>query len=289
MTNESNHSYAMPGNSGKRRLLITAALIGATLLLIYPCRALLAEYYYNRVAGILDDPATEHRDVADISAETMPQYREAIASLERAAALAPARAAYLKVLAELYVRLGTWAGVMKGMDEPLPADALSKAEAFEKAMNCLKTAVFLEPLNPDYRLALGQLYDMAGDPASSEREYKAAVLAASHNAALRYSVAMRYLLMGKKDEALEHARALAAMDDSYLLPESPRKELMLEQRPPAYLSMLANSYLFKSLEIAWRASDKDIVVVKNMVPLDREAREVLRLFLEGKGIEDSGT
>jgi hypothetical protein len=100
---------------------------------------------------------------------------------------------------------------------------------------------------------------------------------------------MRYLLMGKKDEALEHARALAAMDDSYLLPESPQKELMLEQRHPAYLSMLANSYLFKSLEITWRASDKDIVVVKNMVPLDREARGVLRLFLEGKGIEDSGT
>jgi tetratricopeptide (TPR) repeat protein len=289
VTYECDHSYAYAtrGNNGRRRLLITAALLGMALLLIYPCRALLADYYYNRAAGILNDPATEFRDVVDISAETMPAYREAIAALEKASSLMPSRSIYYKALAELHVQLGKWSETMMDMNEPLPGGAPSKAEAIEKARNCLMAAVSLEPLNPDYHLALGQLYDMTGDFVSSEREYKAAVLAAPHNAALRYSVAMRYLLMGEKEKALEHARALAVMDDSYLIPGTPRKQFMMERRTPEYLAILSGSYLYKSFEITWRASDKDVSMVNKTVPGNEDARDVLRLFVEWKGIDDA--
>ncbi len=270
-----------------RRRLISAALIVTALLLVYPCRSLIAEYYYGRVPSLLDDPATDYRDTVDISEETMPQYREAIASLENASSLMPSRSIYFKSLAELSARIGNWTGAMNEMNEPLPAEATSKAEALEKAMHCLKTAVTLEPLNADYHLALGRLYDSIADPASAEQEYKTAVLAAPHNAALRYSVAMRYLLMGKKDEALEQARVLAAMDDSYVVLDSLRKRFMAERRTPEYLAVLYKSYLFKSFEITWRASGKDFNMVKKTVPDNEDAHEAWRLFLEGKGIDNA--
>ena len=113
----------------------------------------------------------------------------------------------------------------------------------------------------------------------------AAVHAAPRNAALRYAVAAQYLLKGKKKEALEHASALAGMDDSYMLPDSINKTLTMERQPPEYRAFLSRSFLFKAFEIAWRASDKDISLVKTMVPSNDDAQEVLRLFLEMKGVE----
>jgi len=265
--------------------MLAAALFLTALLLVHPVRALLAACYYGSVETLLDDPATEVRDTLDISAETMPAYLHAIDALEKAAALVPSKALYHKALSELYFRIGAWTDAMEGLGEQVPPGALARDDAYQKALACLNAATALEPLNPDHHLALGHLAEAMGLPSSS-REYEAAAQIAPHNAGLRYAVAMRYLLSGRKAEALKHAEALAAMDDSYLVPESPAKQLTLERRTPAYLSAVTNSYLMKALELGWRASNKDIGVVRNLVPAGDEAWEVWRIFRERNGLDE---
>jgi hypothetical protein len=49
--------------------------------------------------------------------------------------------------------------------------------------------------------------------------------------------------------------------------------------------MLSRSFLFKALEIAWRASDRDKMAVLKIAPSNADASEVVRLFMEWKGIE----
>lgn len=93
-----------------------------------------------------------------------------------------------------------------------------------------------------------------------------------------------YLLSGKKAEALEQARALARLDDSYVIPESASKTLMIQRRTKGYLLRLSSSYLFQALEIAWRATG-DIGQVKSITPANDDARAVLDLFLEWRGFE----
>jgi len=273
----------MLNHKTKSNFMLVVALLLTALLPAYPVRALLADYYYGRMESILDDPETEFRDALGISAETIPVYLSAIGALEKAVALAPSKTRYRKALFELYFKLGAWAGAMEGLGELLPPGALTKNEAFQIALDCLTTATALEPLNPDFHLALGQLAEAMGLP-SSAAEYEAAVHIAPHNSGLRYAVAMRYLLSGRNKEALEHAEALAAMDDSYVVPESPAKQLILERRATTYISLLENSYLMKALELGWRASNKDVAAVRNLVPTGDEAWEVWRLFRERKGL-----
>jgi tetratricopeptide (TPR) repeat protein len=248
-------------------------------------RDLVADHYYGRVAGILDDKATEELDLKPISESSMPDYIEAVRSLKTASSLVPSRSAALKALSDLYARLGRWAETMESLNAPLPAAALSKKDAFENAITYLQRAVSLEPTNPDYHLALGELYETARrDATRADAEFVKAMEAFPINEPARYAVAMHYLLTGRKAEALNQARLLARLDDSYIIPESPKKTYMIERRPPAYLSMLYNSYLFRALEIAWRVS-KDSDVIRGIAPDTPDAREVLQAFMEWKGID----
>ncbi|MBI3756321.1 MAG: hypothetical protein HY265_09190 [Deltaproteobacteria bacterium] len=237
------------------------------------------------VEHILDDESTEYLDVKTISGDTIPSYMEAIKSLEKAVIFAPSKSIYHKALSDIYAKLGMWAEAMENMNAPLPAEALSSKKAFEAATGYLKTAINLEPTNPDYHLALGQFYDMSnGNISLAEKELAKALAAYPVNAPLRYAVARQHLLMGRKGDALEQARILANIDDGYIIPESIEKKLMAERRTSYYLSRLSGSYLFKALEIAWRVS-KDPEVVKGIAPDNPDAKEVLELFLEWKGIE----
>jgi hypothetical protein len=52
-----------------------------------------------------------------------------------------------------------------------------------------------------------------------------------------------------------------------------------------YLSFLAQSYLAKAFEIAWRASGQDYLIIKAMTPDEREARDALELFIAMKGVD----
>lgn len=238
-------------------------------LLSFPARMLMADYYYSRVSRILDDRSTEHRDFKTISGDTMASYNDAIKSLNKAAAIVPSRSVYYKALSDIYSKLGRWAENMDAVNAPLPADAPSSQEAFRTAIKYLNKAISLEPTNPDYHLALGRLYDAAGDRPYSDNEFQRALKAYPVNAPLRSAVAKHYLLTGKNGDALEQARILAKIDESY------------RASNPARLA----SYLFGAFEIAWRVSG-DTEVVKGMAPDNPDAKEVLRLFLEWKGIEE---
>src|SRR3990170_3112355 len=234
-------------------------ILFTAFLLSFPIKALIADYYYNRVSVILDNKSTDYLDVKEISAGTMPDYLAAIKSLEKSTTLHPTMSIYYKALSDIYARLGIWADTMEAMNAALPANAISSKTAYEHAANYLKTAIALEPTNPDYHLALGHLYDTINANSSlAEKELTRAINAYPVNAPLRYAVASHHLLIGRKGDALEHAGVLARID---------------------------NSYLFNALEIAWRASG-DPEVVKGIAPDNPDARAAVELFLEWKGLEE---
>ena len=264
----------------RKLLRISALSLLALILISFPVTDLAADYYYRRVARILDVKTTEVLDVKPISESTMPAYRDAISSLQKAAAFAPSRSVYRKALSEIYARLGMWSETMEFLKAPLPANAVPRQEAFGSAVKCLEKAVSLEPTNPDYHLALGELYDkVRSDTRLADRELKRAADAYPASAPLRYALAMHYLLSGSKGNALEHARVLARIDDSYVITESAQKADTMERQTSGYLSMLSRSYLYSALEIAWRIS-RDPEVVKGIAPDTPDAAQVVELFME---------
>ncbi len=270
----------------KQKHLLIAAVIATVFLLVYPCKVLLADYYFARARNILTKQAVGNPDTAEISETTLPAYREAIESLRKSTGLVPSRPIYWKSLFDIYLRLAKWASVMEITKGALPPDAFSKEEAFKKAEESMRIAIALDPLNPDYRLAFARFWGAAdGSREKAVRELHLAVEAAPMNAPLRYELALRYLLLGDKDNALEHARVLARIDESYRLYNDPAGPSAAPRRDSWYVSHLAGSYLAKSMEISWRASGKKINQVRSIVPDNPDAQQALLLFLESKGIE----
>jgi tetratricopeptide (TPR) repeat protein len=266
-------------------LIIAAITLSALAMLSFPVRDLAADHFYHRVSAILDDEATEGLDVLPISDKAMPAYLEAIASLRTAAAIAPTRALYQAAIADLYTRLGKWAETMQAFNAPLPVGMPTGRDAAAKALFHLKRAVKLEPTNPDYHLALGKLYDTdAGDPNLAAGELRKAVDGYPVNAPLRYAAAMQHLLSGRKGDALEQARILAKIDDSYIIRDPERSADMIERQTPGYLSRVTGSYLYSALEIAWRVS-KDPEVVKGIAPATPDAARLVKIFLEARKIK----
>ena len=278
------NSAPVPHKTRRRPVLVAVAVV--CLLLYLPMRDLIADYYFLRVPGILDDTSTEYLVAKPISAETLPDYIEAIGSLKTAIRLSPERSIFFHSMADLYTRIGTWSRNMKTMRTDTPTGLPAGEEAFAMAMSNLKQAIALEPTNPDYHLALGLLYgDVLGDPAASEAELKRALDAFPANPALRYAVAKYYLRTGMTGNALEQARLLANIDESYILPDTTQNKLMIEQRTNDYIGVLYNSYLFAAFDIAWLAS-KDPEVVKGIAPDTPEAKRVLQAYIEWRGIEE---
>ncbi len=250
---------------GKERKIqfasIAAALFVMAALISYPVRSLLADYYYHKAALFLEKTTADKGNALPISGETMPHYLEAITSLEQASAMAPWDASYDKALSELYIRLGTWAAAMEGMNAPLPVGALSSKAAFEKAALCLLAAIRHEPTNPDCHYALGCLYDLTDQNSGlSEKELDRALAAFPVNAPLRYAVAMEHLNAGRGGDALEQADVLMKIDD-------------------------AGAWTFRTFEIAWRASS-DPRVVRGLAAGNPEAEDIAQKFLASKGIRE---
>ena len=275
-------SVFRPPSSVLRPLFLIVLLLLSTLFLLsFPLRDLIADHYYRQVTVLLDDKTTEDLDVMLISEKSMPAYLAAIDALQKAVSFAPSRALYQSALADLYNRLGKWSEIMLSLNAPLPADALSPVEASNKALYHLRRAVALEPTQPDVHLALGLLYDHRDEPGPADEELKKAARAYPANAPLRYALALHYLNSGRKGDALEQARVLAKIDDSYILPESVQKGYILERQPPGYLLQMSNSYLYAALEIAWRVS-ADLEVVKGIAPDTPDAAPVVQLFINSK-------
>ncbi|MDI6726174.1 MAG: O-antigen ligase family protein [Smithellaceae bacterium] len=265
------------------RVIYASILLLAVVMLSFPVRDLAADYRYRQVSRILDDKTTEGLDALPISESSMPAYLAAIESLKKAAALSPTNALYQRAQSDIYDRLGKWSEAMLSLNSPIPAGAPSKKEAAEKALSHLKKAISLEPTNPDYHLALGKMYDWGGEPGPAEKALKKTAAAYPVNAPLRYTLAMHYLLTGRKGDALEQARTLAKIDDSYVMRESRQKDYTMERQTPGYLSWLSRSYLYSALEIAWRVS-RDPQVIRGIAPDNRDASQVVELFVELRGL-----
>ena len=266
--------------------LVTAIIIMALVMLSFPVRDIAADYHYRRVASLLKDGTSEDYVVMPISEKSMPAYLAAIGALQKAAAIIPSRSLYHNALADLNTRLGKWSEVMLSLKAPVPADAVSPAGASNQAMFHLQQAIADEPAHPDFHLALGRLYDHLDEPGLAYDELKKAEHTYPVNAPLRYALAAHYLVTGRKGDALEQARALAKIDDSYIISDSVSavtRGLILERQSPEYLSMLKSSYLYGAFEIAWRVS-QDPEVVKGIAPDTPDAAPVLQLFLDSKDV-----
>ena len=262
-----------------------AILLLGTLLLYVPASSFLADYHYERITSILDDPATDYLDLKPLLPATLPEYLEAVKAAEKAYSLEPGHALYAATVAEHYNRLARWASAMEQPGVPLPSGTPEKGNSFRQAERYLQAAIAREPTNPDYHLALADIYEVyRNDSAKVDLELKLAADAFPFNGAVRNAVAMHYLLAGKKDEALAQARLLAQKDDSYILSESPQKADILERMPQWYIDMLCRSYLYSALEIAWRVT-RDPEVLQSMPPESKEAQLVLEAFIDNKGIE----
>jgi tetratricopeptide (TPR) repeat protein len=272
--------------SGKAKsVTLYGALAALIVLSIISGRTLLGAYYYGRVPGFLDDRSSEERvTIQELSAETVPAYRNAIESLERAVFVDPSNALYRKALADMYLQLGTWAEAMELLKTPLPEGALSPAAAIDHATTNIREAVRRQPTNPDNHLAYGRLAREKKHIDTVRSEYTKAVVAFPKSSALRYSIAMEYLAAGMQTEALAQAKELARIDDSYKMPEAVALQQAMERRTQFYKDRLAGSYLFKAFEVIWRTSGKDVTELRSAVPDNDEARDGIELFLEIKGI-----
>lgn len=247
----------------RERVVLFVALLATLVLLIFPARSLMAEYYLKLFTYALDDKSTDYLDTLPVSIKTMPEYMGAIILLEKASAKAPSRSEYHKGLSDIYIKLGKWAESMESMKAALPSGALTSKEAYGKALEHLKTAVMLEPANPNYHFSLGCIYDILDREGNlSEKEFIRAVKAYPMNASLRYAVSYQHLMTGRYGDALEHAAVLAKMEDA------------------------GQDYFNKALEIAWRASSQDPQVIKGIVPNNPGAKEKTNYFLKTKGIEE---
>lgn len=278
---------AQPGRVyrlGRHQSAVMTAVVasGLVVLLYFPVMTFSSDYYHGKAVRLLDDPNTPYQDVLPISEKTIGNYNAALKSLKKAASINPFISAYPAELGGLYAKLEKWIKIMEGISAPVPAEAVKKEEAYRNATRYIRKAVSLEPTNPWYHLSLGQLYETGNNPEMADKELKRAVISAPANIDLRYSVAIQYLLTGKSGDALEQARNIAALDTSYLPPDSIRGALMSEMMTDSYLSMIYNSYLFKALEIAWRGT-RDPDVVKGITPDNPDAKKAVSLFLESKG------
>lgn len=261
-----------------------AILMAAFVTLSFPVRDLAADLHYRQVARILDDKRTEDLDILPILESTLPAYLAALESLRKAAAYSPKNALFPRATSDLYDRLGKWSEAMQSLNVPIPAGAPAKKAAAEKAILHLEKAISLEPTNPDYHLALGKIYDGIGEAGQAERALKKAAAAFPVNAPLRYTLAMHYLLTGRRGDALEQARILAEIDDSYIIRESRLKSYILERQTPGHVAWLSRSYLYSALEIAWRAAP-DSRVVRGIAPQNPDAQQVVELFVEARGLK----
>lgn len=276
-------------NARGARLFAISATVLTLLLVSYPARMFVADYWFGNVSGILDDKGTEILDAVDISVETLPEYQRAIDRLKSASSMSPSQAAYHAALAGVYLKLGSWSKAMAATGAELPPGAESAKDAFEAADVELRAAISLEPTNHNYHFAMGTLLDsMDAAPELSEKEFDKAVYAYPVNALLRYAIAQRYFATGRPGLALEQARMLASIDDTYIYKgEFYANSIAMERDSQAYRARLTRSYLFAALDITWRVT-KDVRVVKGIAPDTDEAREVVRLFIELMDIESSG-
>ncbi len=272
---------------GKRKnVFVLGAALVALFCTVYTATAFVADRYAVHAERLLDDPATEGLDIVDLSEDTMPAYRAAIDAYESAARFAPLHAGYRGALADLYSRIDICDETMRLMTSVPEEAANREGIAREASRKAMVEALVRDPANVDLHIAFGHQMMARGETVEARQQLLKAAAYYPVNSPTRLAVAMGLLIMGYRDDAREQASILARNDDSYIMPESAHREIMAERRTADYLELLRQSYLFKALELSGRITGHDRGYVKSLVPDNPDAREVYRLFLEGRRFEE---
>lgn len=273
--------HAIPGKKSVLALAILAVVASFLLSL----SAFIADRYAVVAERLLDDPVTEEKDLLDISDQSIPVYNEALLALEIARIFAPLNSEYPRAQADLNARLGVWRETVIAMGSPLPGSLASNDRLHDAALQAAKEAVLSDPANADHYLALAQMYSATGDREAALASLMRAVESYPVNGSIRYAAAMQMLMMGLDQHAREQATLLAQNDDSYRLDDNDAKTVQIrELKTPWYEGRLLRSYLYKAMEMTWRTSDRDPKAVAAIVPDNADAREVVRIFFEQKGV-----
>lgn len=268
--------------------LSATAVLLAALVCTFPARMLAGELCRHAGLAAIEESDSERRIHVDVSAETLAQYLRAIQFIRVAHWAQPLRSDYLVILSELRAKLWIWTETMRGVGEVVPSDLLGRSMGKYEAAVLMRKAIACDPSNAGNHLALGRLLQQAADRHGAKKHFEIAANLFPANAAIRYQVSKAYAMMGDNDQALRHAQILAARDDSYYVLDTKRERLLRELQPTAYRTVLARSYLYQAYELAWMTSNRDLKTLRNMTPDRDDARDVLSLFFELKGIEEEG-
>ncbi|MDH4161655.1 MAG: hypothetical protein OEW15_03055 [Nitrospirota bacterium] len=270
---------------GHRLLFLAGVLCIIASLCVFPVRVLVGALFFANAqalmqtgAGTLADSPTSEGPFAGDPVEIQRQ-------LESALAADPGQARYSKALADLHFKLGKWSEVMAVVSGSEVIHGFDATKHYAKVQEHLRHAIELEPFNAGHYLAFGMLQLQNGETAAAQHFATANALRPV-DVVQRYIIARGYLLAHLNDHALAEARAMASNDDSYRLPEGAVRRDFAKTAADETESSVKNSYLYRALEIAWRASDRDRMVVRSIVPLNDEALEVADRFFEDKGLDE---
>lgn len=271
--------------TGKRKTLVRVFMTVLAVLLSAAALSLFAADRLKSFAAlVLDDERTEYQDTRELSRETLPVYARSMDALAMARAFSPFDETLERSLGYLYFRLAVWADAVRKLGAETTDAASSSAEYRGLALLHMRSAIALDPANAQQQVLLGAMLAESGDGEGAGAHLDKALALGPMNASLRYAAAMQFMMTGKRDRAMQEAKALAAMDDGYLFRGTELEAHQArEQRMPSYELKLSSSYLYRSLEMLWRLSGKDRTLVERAVPENADAREVLRLFWEQKG------
>lgn len=264
-----------------------AIILGAFLLLlmVHPVRTLLGEWQYHRALVLIDDPLTDRADVIDLDGDTIGLFERSLKHLERAHAAVPAEVRYLRKMSGIHALFGEWNEVMTAMGVALPQGSETMRMSYLHAQKSLMKAIEQSPADASLHLDLGILSFTMGELDIMDIEFKRAVSFYPVNSAMRYAVALRYLLAKRNADALQQARELAVRDDSYVMQDTARARLLKERNLSEYRARLQGSYLSRALGILWRAGKREPTYYEELFPQgNHDGREAVRLFLEGKGL-----
>jgi len=272
---------------GRKPVVFAVLAVSLTLALLYrPARAFIADYKHGSIQTILDNKETEVVDTIPLNTKSLPLYLEALEAAKSAASIEPMRPKYHKALSNYYAKLGNRAKIEEFLGMPKPQGMLLSKDYFELAIEELRLAIGVAPVDYEAHLTMGVIFDsMKASPELSEEAYERAAKVFPVNVLVRYAIVRQYLSTDRPGRALEHARALAAADDTYKLPDTIYKKEIMEIRPGHYQTKITKSYLYKALDVAWRVS-KDRQVVKGIVPNNDEAKVVLETFFDLNHIEE---
>ena len=257
-------------NPTKSNAFAIVGLIGVALLVLHAGRSLIGVYHEVRAYSVLNEGTSERYLRKEMAEENRGAYDAAIRHLSTAQRYDPLNASYPAALAELVGTIGRYGQVLLILNVQSSDDDVDYLAAMRQSIAYMRNATSRNPLDPHYHLFLGTLLMDQGDLYGGKKELDKTVFCAPHNAVVRYALSIEFLKSGLKDDAMGHAAVLARIDDTYRT---------FGER------FYTSSYLYRALEIIWRATNGNIDSVLSNVPENEDGKRVGELFLLSKDLE----